>query len=154
MFVGWCVWFSGHSHQFWLVWLVSRVILCGKASKISLRSCSLWSQMTHSSFSLCNLQYWEAGVLCSSHLRVILIIIMVFVKDISLACFFNKWSLFLWFGCWGSGRICVPKGHPDCLPWGLELCPCSPAACGLAAFLFITSIVGVTESSSVWAKHS
>lgn len=86
---------------------------------------------------------------CSSHLRVILIIIMVFLKDISLACFFNKWSLFLWFGCWGSGRICVPKGHPDCLAWGLELCPCSPAACGLAAFLFITSIVGVTESSSV-----
>lgn len=57
-----------------------------------------WYIHSHSLSAICST---EKQISCNSCLRVIiLIIIMVFVKDISLARFSNKWSLFLWLRRW------------------------------------------------------
>lgn len=90
--------FNSHFYLFWLGWLASRVILWGKDGKISLRSwvCDFrWYLHSHFLSAVCGT---EKQISCNSRPGVIILLtVMGFVKDISLAIFANKWSLFPWF---------------------------------------------------------
>lgn len=117
MFVGWSV-FYNCSHQFWLWWFPSRAIACRKTGKMLFRTSSLWLQTMHSLSS--SLQYWEANLFCSGCVRVtVLLIITVFMKDISLAHFSNKWNHFCDLSFWEIERAVTLAGTGISVLWDL-----------------------------------